>query len=155
MSKIVVKLLGPGDGDVLLRVAPDVFDEPVDPILARTFLVEPGHSIAVAIADDVVVGFASGICYLHPDKPWAFWVNEVGVAPQWRRQGVGKAVLRCLLAGAAEAGCTEAWVGTEADNLPAQALYRALGGVVDSEAFITFTWHIDAFAGDDEALRPF
>jgi len=144
MSNVIVKLLGPGDEHVLLRVASDVFDEQIDPTLARTFLGEPGHSIAVAIDDGLVVGFASGVRYLHPDKPWAFWVNEVGVAPRWQRQGVGKAVLRCLLTAAAEMGCTEAWVGTEADNLPARALYRALGGALDAETFVTFSWRLDA-----------
>lgn len=140
MVGIAVKLLGPGDEGLLERVAPDVFDGPIDPALTRAFLADPGHYLAVAVDGGTVVGFASGVRYLHPDKPWALWVNEVGVSPEWRRRGIGKAVLRCLLDAAASAGCTEAWVGTEANNAPARTLYGALGGVLDSEAFVTFSF---------------
>lgn len=149
MSNIAVRLLRPGDEGVLERVAPDVFDSPVDVALTRDFLAEPGHYIAVAVDADTVVGFASGVRYLHPDKPRALWINEVGVSPDWRGRGIGKAVLRCLLDAATAAGCTEAWVGTEANNAPAQALYRALSGRLDSEAFVTYS-----FALDPDSAKP-
>ncbi|UFP93013.1 GNAT family N-acetyltransferase [Gloeobacter morelensis MG652769] len=154
MSNIAVKLLGPGDEGVLERVAPEVFDGPVDPVLARAFLAEPGHYIAVAVEGGTVVGFASGVRHLHPDKPWALWVNEVGVSPDWQGRGIGKAVLRRLLAAAAAAGCTEAWVGTEADNAPAQGLYRAVGGALDSEAFVTFSFSLGCESAPTRAENP-
>ncbi len=55
------RLLRAGDTAVLDRVADDVFDGEVQPALAREFLDDPRHHLAVAIDDGVVVGFASGV----------------------------------------------------------------------------------------------
>lgn len=57
---------------------------PIDPTWSAEFLRDPRHHIAVAIEDGVVVGIASGVHYLHPDKPPELFVNEVGVAPAFR-----------------------------------------------------------------------
>jgi len=65
---IEIKLLGPGDEAVLLHVAPEVFDYAVDHQLSAEFLNDPRHHLTVAIESGVVVGFASGVHYIHPDK---------------------------------------------------------------------------------------
>ena len=70
----------------LENVAPDVFDNPIEPEFAKEFLADPRHHIAVAIDRDLIVGFASGVHYLHPDKPLELFVNEVGVAPTHQRR---------------------------------------------------------------------
>jgi aminoglycoside 6'-N-acetyltransferase I len=85
---VEIKVLGRGDDAVLNRVAPDVFDHPIDPQLTREFLQDPRHHLAVAIDDSLVVGFASGVHYIHPDKPPQLWINEVAVAPDYRRRGL-------------------------------------------------------------------
>ena len=135
-ATIDVRLLGPEDITVLDRVAPEVFDNAIDASLAREFLADPRHHIAVAVADGVVVGFASGVHYVHPDKPAQLFVNEVGVAPAYRRRGIARRVLSLLLARGEELGCTEAWVGTETDNVAARALYARSGGIEDPEPFV-------------------
>ena len=93
-----IRLLAPGDERVLARVAPGVFDHDVDPGLTAEFLRDPRHHLAVAIEDGAVVGFASGVHYVHPDKPAELWVNEVGVAPSHQRRGLGKRLLHALFA---------------------------------------------------------
>jgi ribosomal protein S18 acetylase RimI-like enzyme len=123
-----VRLLAAGDEDVLTRVAPDVFDHAIDPALAREFLADPRHHIAVAIEDGVVVGFASGVDYIHPDKPRELWINEVGVAPTHRQRGLGKRIMAALFAHGRTLGCTMAWVLTQNDNEAARALYSTAGG---------------------------
>ncbi|HEY2177421.1 MAG TPA: GNAT family N-acetyltransferase [Caulobacteraceae bacterium] len=130
---VAIKVLGPSDEAVLARVADEVFDGPVDPALAREFLDDARHHIAVAIDDGLVVGFASGLHYVHPDKPAELFVNEVAVSPSHRRRGLGKAVLAALLECAAALGCASAWVLTDRDNAAANALYAALGGVFGTE----------------------
>jgi len=65
-----------------------VFDGPIDPVLTRKFLNDPRHHIVVAIHDEVVVGFASAVHYVHPDKAPQLWINEVAVAPPHRRRGL-------------------------------------------------------------------
>ena len=128
-DRLEIRLLGAGDEFVLTRVGADVFDDPIDAAGAREFLSDPRHHIAVAIDDGVVVGFASGVHYVHPDKPVPeLWVNELGVASTHRRRGIGKAVLDCLLDAGRALGCTQAWVLTDRDNVPAMRLYASIDG---------------------------
>lgn len=128
--KVSIRMLGPDDEDVLTRVAPEVFDFPIRPDLAAEFLADPRHHLAVAIdARDVVVGFASGVHYVHPDKPAELFVNEVGVSPDHRNRGIGTALLECLFAHAKSLGCREAWVLTDDENAAARRMYARAGGV--------------------------
>src|SRR5439155_18489415 len=85
---VEIKILARNEQAVLANVAPAVFDFAVDPRLSREFLDDPRHHLAVAIDAGVVVGMASAVHYVHPDKPPALWVNEVGVAPSDQRQGI-------------------------------------------------------------------
>lgn len=78
---IQIKLLGRGDEAVLTHVAPGVFDHAVDPARSVEFLNDPRHHLAVAIEAGLVVGVASAVHYVHPDKSPELWINEVGVAP--------------------------------------------------------------------------
>jgi ribosomal protein S18 acetylase RimI-like enzyme len=125
---LTFRMLRAGDLAVLERVVEGVFDHPIDRECAEEFLADPRLHIAVAISGDLIVGFASAVDYVHPDKPRELWINEVGVAPNYRRSGIGKAVIRLLLAEAEGMGCTEAWVLTDAGNQAANAMYRAVGG---------------------------
>ena len=136
-------MLGATDIGTLDSVAPNVFDGAVRPELAAEVLADPRHHLAVAIADDgKVVGMASAVHYVHPDKPPQLFINEVGVSPAFHRQGIGKALLAALLARARELGCSEAWVATEPDNWAAQALYTSAGGVKDDVPFVMFTFPV-------------
>jgi aminoglycoside 6'-N-acetyltransferase I len=139
MATVEVRVLGPADAKLLENVAEGVFDDPVIPAIAAEFLNDPRHALCVAIVDGVVAGMASGVRYVHPDKPSEFWINEVGVAPAFQGQGLGKQIMTELLAHAKREGCREAWVLTDDDNVAARALYRAAGGDAGSpQLMITF-----------------
>jgi ribosomal protein S18 acetylase RimI-like enzyme len=125
---IEIKVLRRGDEGILANVAPEVFDNPIDPDLAREFVSDPRHHIAVAIDGGVVVGFASAVHYLHPDKRPELWINEVAAAPTHQRRGLGKAVMRALFDVGKAQGCTSAWVLTDRGNAAAMALYASVGG---------------------------
>jgi ribosomal protein S18 acetylase RimI-like enzyme len=105
----------------------DVFDHLVDPVQLAAFIADPGHEMVIAMVADKVVGMASGVVLLHPDKPPAFLVCEVGVSKDMRRNGIGTALLRRLLQLARARGCRGLWLATEADNTAARALYGKLG----------------------------
>lgn len=134
----MIRAIGADDAAVLDRVAPDVFDHAIDPRWRDEFLSDPRHHLVVALRDGVVVGMASGVHYVHPDKPPELWVNEVGVAPAHRSRGVGRALMRALLAHGRSLGCSEAWLGTELDNVEARRLYAAVGGEEQSMVYVTF-----------------
>lgn len=122
------RMLGDSDLAVIDHVADDVFDEPVDPRWWAEFLADDRHHLAVAIDAGVVVGFASAVCFVHPDKPPQLFINEVGVAPSHQRRGASGRLLALLLDKARALGCTEAWVLTDEDNAAARAAYASAGG---------------------------
>ena len=136
------KILTAADEAAFGRVAPGVFDEPVDPALVRAFLAEPHHHIALAIEDGEIVGFVSAVDYIHPDKPRELWINEVGVAPAHHRRGIGRQVLDAMLKHAQKLGCREAWVLTDRDNKAAMRLYASAEGIERVPDTVMFTFHL-------------
>jgi ribosomal protein S18 acetylase RimI-like enzyme len=140
--EVEIRVLGQGDAAVLGRVADDVFDEPIDPALSREFLADPRHHIAVAICADEVVGFASAIHYVHPDKPPELFIAEVGVAPSHQRRKLATELLDALFAEGRKHGCATAWVATEPDNEAARGLYASTGGKEDDSPAIVYNYSL-------------
>src|SRR5688500_3725221 len=134
------RILDRSNQAVLANVAPDVFDNAIAPRLASEFLSAPRHHLAVAIDQGQVIGFASGVHYVHPDKPAELWINEVGVSPDHQGRGVGKAVVRALLEHGRRLGCEEAWVLTDSANTAANRLYASVGGKAEPVPSVMFTF---------------
>ncbi len=124
---------------LLGNVARGVFDNEIRDDQARAFVAEPSHHMVLAVVEGQVVGMASAVVYLHPDKLPSLWINEVGVGDEWLRRGIGKRLMQGILELSTELGCEEAWLGTEPDNIPALALYRSLGEV-EEEVGVYFTF---------------
>ena len=144
MTRLEIKILDSGDRAVLDNVAPDVFDDALDPRLVAEFLGYGRHHLAVAVDQGQVVGFASGVHYVHPDKPSELWINEVGVAPSHQGRGIGKAVVGLLLQHGKRLGCREAWVLTDRENQAAMRLYASAGGEQAQNDHVMFTFFLDA-----------
>jgi aminoglycoside 6'-N-acetyltransferase I len=138
----IIRLLGPGDASVLDNVAPSVFDNAVDPRWTAEFLSDPRHHLAVAIDEGRVVGMASAVHYVHPDKAPQLFINEIAVAPPYQRQGIGRRLMERLLDRGRELGCREAWFGTEPSNTAARRLYTAAGGVEALEDCVNFVFDL-------------
>lgn len=135
-----VRILEPGDEEVLRQVADGVFDDSVLPEFASEFLSDSRHHLAVAIVDEWVVGMASAVDYVHPDKPRELWINEVGVAPPYQGAGLGTALLEALFERGRSRGCEQAWVLTSRSNEAARRLYARVGGVEEHDTLmVSFT----------------
>jgi aminoglycoside 6'-N-acetyltransferase I len=142
---ITIKVLGPEDAGVLRQVAPDVFDDPIQPARAEEFLADGRHHLAVAVEDGVVVGFVSAVHYVHPDKASPeLWVNEVSVAETHRRRGLARQLLHAVFDVARRLGCAEAWVLTDQANTAAMRLYAAAGSTEVSTDHVMFTFRLGA-----------
>ena len=124
-----IKSLSKSDLHLLLNIADDVFDNPIDEKLAREFLADPRHHIVGAMDDGVMIGFASAVHYIHPDKPPELWINEAGVASSHQKKGIGKAIMQEMLRLGHELGCKTAWVLTEKENEAANGLYKSAEGM--------------------------
>ena len=149
---IAIRVLGPNEAHVLDHVAADVFDYPVNPQWRDEFFGDPRHHLVVALDGDLVVGMASGVHYLHPDKRPDLWINEVAMAATHHNQGIGRQLVTTLIAHGASLGCHEAWVLTSPTNEPAKHMYRAAGAIPDEELSVMFTYrlrHRDHRAGRD------
>ncbi|HKW09767.1 MAG TPA: GNAT family N-acetyltransferase [Gemmatimonadaceae bacterium] len=139
---IHVRLLGRNESSVLTRVAPSVFDHDPDVRWTVEFFADERHHLAVALDDDLVVGMASAVHYVHPDKPPQLWINEVSVAETHRERGLGKQLLNCLIELAEELSCTEAWVLTDRGNLAARRLYESAGAEVPPQESLMYTFWV-------------
>ncbi|MDG4885137.1 GNAT family N-acetyltransferase [Mesorhizobium sp. WSM4884] len=107
---------------------------------------------AVAVVDGMVVGQCAAVIHRHPDKVSELYIDEVGVAPPFQRQGIASKMLDAVFEIGREHGCEEAWVGTEPDNEPARALYEARNEQHGkAEDFVMYVYEL---ARLDEAPMP-
>ncbi|MFN6978382.1 MAG: hypothetical protein ACK4OP_09680, partial [Gemmobacter sp.] len=86
MNGIVIRRLIPADGDLVLSAGDDLFDEPPRPDWTAAALADPAQRIMGAVAGRRLIGFAAGAVVRQPDKPPAFYLNEIGVAEGFRRR---------------------------------------------------------------------
>lgn len=94
----------------------------------REFVEKSDNILLIACIGDKVAGVCLASKNYAPYKDNESWlyIDEVDVSPEFRRQGVGKAMMNTLLEIGAEMGLDEAWVGTEPDNKAANHLYKSL-----------------------------
>lgn len=104
-----------------------------DPARARDFLAErfAQHQSLILLACGEH-GAGLGFTQLYPlfssvRTVRIYLLNDLFVAPDARRYGVGKALLSASAEHARALGAASLWLQTELDNAPAQALYESLG----------------------------
>ena len=96
----------------------------------RTLLVaEDRGEFAVGTADVLVVPNLT-----HDGAPWAL-VENVVVDPQWRRRGVGRALLRHAVRVADDAGCYKLQLTSSNHRDGAHRFYERLGFTATSTGF--------------------
>ena len=119
-----IRILGPGDAAALDRVAEGVFDNAVDPRWTAEFLADSRHHLAVAVDDGRVVGMASAVHHVHPDKPPELWIDEVGVAPTHAGSASAASPARRPARARPLPGLSAGVGGHRAGNAAARRLYR-------------------------------
>lgn len=95
----------------------------------------------VAFFDNSFAGMASVRILPKPDGDKWLYIDEVDVCEDQQRKGVGKELMRYLLQLAKEKECTEVWLGTELDNVAANALYKSVGPD-EVEEFVGYTYKV-------------
>lgn len=115
------------------------YRQPSDPARARAFLAERfahHQSLILLACDEHDKGY--GFTQLYPlfssvRTARVYLLNDLFVAPDARRYGVGKALLTAAADHARALGAASLWLQTALDNAPAQALYESLGWKRDRE----------------------
>ena len=109
--------------------AAHLFDDPPIASAVERFVADPNHHLLLAYAGEGPVGFVSGVEMTHPDKGTEMFLYELAVDEDYRRRGVGSALVEALADLARTKGCYDVWVLTEEDNEAAVATYRRAGGL--------------------------
>jgi ribosomal protein S18 acetylase RimI-like enzyme len=92
----------------------------LDDIVAN--YVAPGHVFFVAEIERALVG--TGALRIHSDNGQ---IVRLAVSPQWRRCGIGRALVAALLETARERDLIRVWMETNEDWHDAVSLYRRCG----------------------------
>lgn len=91
------------------------------------FISESKHFFLLAYVDEKVVGMLTAYILERMDqKIRNMYVDEVETKPNFRKQGVAKAMMEKIIEIAKAEDCSELWVGTELDNEPANNLYNGI-----------------------------
>jgi GNAT superfamily N-acetyltransferase len=145
-----VRRLGPEDAQLFNRLSEtdNLFDEEPSGLPsgaltldgARAFLADPSVLFWVAEAGPLTVGFLHGIVQRRRTAgPWAeLLLMEMGVHADWRRQGVGTALVSAMEHWMAGNDVSEVWVPA---NTYAVGFYLKSGFTVDEGAILVKQLH--------------
>ncbi len=136
-----LRRLTAADVDVVLG-AEGLFDEVPSRPWTEHFLSRQGHHLILAWIDAVLAGFVTGIEIAHPDKGLEMLLYELGVHPDHRRRGVGRALVTELASLARKAGCRGMWVPIDPDNDAAIATHASAGAAPPTAVSI-MGWRFD------------
>jgi ribosomal protein S18 acetylase RimI-like enzyme len=137
---VEIRRLTPSD-EGHVQAATHLFDTPPVRELTTDFLGRRGHHLLIAAIDRHPVGFVTGMEIAHPDKALEMMLYELGVDENYRRRGVGRALVAELASLAREVGCTGMWVPVEAHDDRAVAFYQACGAA-NPEPAATLWWDL-------------
>lgn len=102
----------------------DPSDYSVDDL--RKCISSEANIFCIAFLDEQFAGMASAFVLHKPDGDTWLYVDEVDVCADKQKKGVGKAIMQFLLEYGKDNDCDEIWLGTEKDNVAANALYKSL-----------------------------
>lgn len=100
------------------------FSDPWSETSVRSELSNPLSLWLVAEEDGKLIGYV-GSQSVAPEAD----VMNLAVAPEWRKKGIGRALMAALIAQLHSRGITALFLEVRISNLPAQNLYRGLGFV--------------------------
>lgn len=103
---------------------------------ARQFLSNPMNWVFACIQEEKIVGFAYGYELNRLDnKGDMLYIHEVGVLPQYHRQGIGFEILTGIKKLCKLTGICKFFLFTQKHNIAACALYEKAGGEKTKDAF--------------------
>lgn len=108
-----------------------------------SFLQDPTSFVLGAYIDETPVGLAWGLQMRSPSGRLTTYVHELDVRDEWRRQGIGTALISEAMTVARRGGSTKFWLSTGGHNEVAQALYDSLDGDRKPLGDVNYWWNLD------------
>jgi len=130
-----IRRILPGDELAVLR-AGYLFEFGTPELAAvRTYVADARNVLLIAFDGSEALGFLRGteLAQLSSRRKQMF-IYEIGVDEDFRRHGIGKALLTALLKDCRDRGFEEAFVLTDPANEAAVALYRSAGAMTETQA---------------------
>lgn len=98
----------------------------------HALLLSPASAVWIASVRDDVVGYVVAIERVHEANPFSRerrWIeiDQLGVRPDWRRQGIARALVQEVLREAASREVTDVEISSWAWNTEAHDVFAALG----------------------------
>jgi ribosomal protein S18 acetylase RimI-like enzyme len=110
---------------------PDVFRAAVERFRGTAgderFLATEGTVSFVAVVDGVVAGWCWGQHMRRPDGASMLYLHELEVAEDFRRRGLGRALVESFMDAGRAVGATKMFLTTGEANVAARGLYEQLG----------------------------
>jgi ribosomal protein S18 acetylase RimI-like enzyme len=105
------------------------------------FLANPAHYVIIAEINAEIAGFLLAYALERIDREAAqMFIYEVEVAPNYRRQGIGTALVRHIVDLARAEKMLEAFVSTNRSNTAAMRLYAATGRRIEHGDDLLFVY---------------
>jgi GNAT superfamily N-acetyltransferase len=123
----------PQDYDRIVAVVDDWWGRPVRASLPRLFLDHFWATSRVAEDEYGLAGFL--VAFVSPSQPELAYLHFVGVRPDHRRSGLGRALYGEFLAYASSVGCREACAVTAPGNEGSIRFHQRLGFDVSAPIF--------------------
>jgi len=129
MANRSFRKLSISDLQLVLQMEKDFRSEFVCLENARLFLSNPANLIFACIENNRIIGFAYGYELNRLNNTGnMLYIHEVGVLPEYHRQGIGKQLLSGIKSLCKLSGICRFFLFTEKSNIAACALYESAGG---------------------------
>lgn len=130
----------PADGQLARAAIGEIHGRQIESEdVVAAFLRDDDTLMFVALDGGRVVGSAYGYRLRNPHAlAPQYYLYEVDVHEDSRRHGIGRALVEAFTEAARSAGACEVWVGTEAANAPALALYKRADYEVEEDHIVMF-----------------
>ncbi len=110
----------------------------------KTFIENDENALFIAFWDGKAAGFLTAHRLRRFDKRKAeVLLYEIGVHPDYRRRGIGKALIEEVKKWANKVGADKVWVLTEKDNEAAMAMYKSSGGIEEAPGTIMWAYKLN------------
>jgi aminoglycoside 3-N-acetyltransferase I len=121
----------------------EAFDEPDRPPLSHEYLTgllnrEEVWLYAALVEHQPVGGLTAHQLPMTNAEAAELLIYDIAVLADWRRRGIGRALVRQLLHDATATGIGEMWVPADTDDAEALKFYRRIGGVEQPVTIFTY-----------------
>lgn len=124
---VLIRSMQAADVDGVLSIAADLLEAPQWPRSVYETALEPAETQRrAALVAEAMPGKLAGFAVVSMVPPEAE-LESIGVAAQFQRRGIARALLAAIASECLAHGCTELILEVRASNEVAQALYQAAG----------------------------